>query len=405
MYEILSLFSVFNPHLSTTQIRQFSRIVIGLLSMTGRVSMLNLSRWTPEGGSYRTVQRFFNTVGFAWGTLCWVFFHTYLFDRDSEYIVAGDESVVPKSGGSTYGLSRFFSSVSGKTVPGVAFLSLSLVSVKDRRSYPMVMEQVVRGAPSSEKALLTRIGDLIPVRYLVLDGYFGHNNALQMARQCGMHLISKLRSNTVLYFLPTSLAVPGPGRPRLYGERFNPQQIDAKYRVSTDTQANITTEVYQATLRHKKFPDPLNVVCLLKTHLLTQRKSHVLLFSSDLTVTAEKMIDFYSLRFQIEFNFREAKQYWGLDDFMNIKQTPVTHAANLSMFMVNVSAKLLAPSRVKLPEASVLDLKAHYRGLKYVRETLKILPQKPDPIVIHQITEHLGAIGAIHQIPTQPNAP
>ena len=31
--------------------------------------------------------------------------------------------------------------------------------------------------------------------------------------------------------------------------------------------------------------------------------------------------------------------------------------------------------------------------------------QKPDPIVIHQITEHLGAIGAIHQIPTQPNAP
>ena len=191
----------------------------------------------------------------------------------------------------------------------------------------------------------------------------------------------------------------------MYGERFNPQQIDAKYRVSTDTQANITTEVYQATLRHKKFPDPLNVVCLLKTHLLTQRKSHVLLFSSDLTVTAEKMIDFYSLRFQIEFNFREAKQYWGLDDFMNIKQTPVTHAANLSMFMVNVSAKLLAPSRVKLPEASVLDLKAHYRGLKYVRETLKILPQKPDPIVIHQITEHLGAIGAIHQIPTQPNAP
>ena len=39
------------------------------------------------------------------------------------------------------------------------------------------------------------------------------------------------------------------------------------------------------------------------------------------------------------------------------------------------------------------------------RETLKILPQKPDPIVIQQITEHLGAIGAIHQMSTQPNAP
>ena len=30
------------------------------------------------------------------------------------------------------------------------------------------------------KALLKRIDALIPVRYLVLDGYFGHNNALQM---------------------------------------------------------------------------------------------------------------------------------------------------------------------------------------------------------------------------------
>ena len=48
----------------------------------------------------------------------------------------------------------------------------------------------------------------------------------------------------------------------------------------------------------------------------------------------------------------------------------VNNAANLSMFMVNVSAKLLEPARVELPEASVLDLKAHYRGLKYVRETL-----------------------------------
>ena len=453
MYEILSLFSVFNPHLSTSQIRQFSCIVIGLLSMTGRVSLLNLSRWTPEGGSYRTVQRFFNTVVFPWGTLCWVFFRTYLFDRNSEYILAGDESVVRKSGAATYGLSRFFSSTVGKTIPGIAFLSLSLVSVKDRRSYPMVMEQVVRdptssapGTPVSEprpdpqipaarrkpgrpkgsrnrkktqvvlsatlrqlqtmlKALLTHIGDLIPVRYLVLDGYFGHNNALQMTRQCGMHLISKLRSNTVLYFLPTPPEVPGPGRPRLYGDRFNPQQIDAKYSVSTDRQADITTEVYQATLRHKKFPDPLNVVCILKTHLRTGKKSHVLLFSSDVTATAEKMIDCYALRFQIEFNFRDAKQYWGLEDFMNVKQTPVTNAANLSMFMVNVSAKLLEPARVALPEASVLDLKAHYRGLKYSSETLKILPQKPHPIVIQQITERLGSIGAIHQIPTQPNAP
>ena len=87
------------------------------------------------------------------------------------------------------------------------------------------------------------------------------------------------------------------------------------------------------------------------------------------------MIDYYALRFQIEFNFRDAKQYWGLEDFMNINKTPVNNAANLSMFMVNVSAKLLAPLRLEHAECSVLDLKARYRGMKYFRETLKILPQ------------------------------
>ena len=75
---------------------------------------------------------------------------------------------------------------------------------------------------------------------------------------------------------------------------------------------------------------------------------------------------------------------------MNVNKTPVNNAANLSMFMVNVSAKLLAPLRLEHPEASILDLKARYRGLKYLRETLKILPQKPDTIVIDNLAEHLG---------------
>ena len=450
MYDILSLFSVLYPHLSTTTVRQFSRVVLGLLAMTGQVSMLNISRWTSEGGSYRTVQRFFNTL-IPWGTVYWVFFSTYLLDRESTYILAGDETTVSKSGPSTYGLSRFFSSVYGKTIPGLAFLSLSLVSVKERRSYPLVMEQIVRGdtrrrsLPASEppeetqqpvprrnrgrpkgsrnrnktqvqlsdtlkhlqtliKALLRRIDDLIPVRYLVLDGYFGHNNALQMTKACGLHLISKLRVNTALYFSSRETPYAGRGRPRLYGQRFNPQQIDPKCRISTETHGNITTEVYQAQLRHKKFPDPLNVVCILKTQLMTQRKSHVLLFSSDLALDAETLIDSYALRFQIEFNFRDAKQFWGLEDFMNVNKTPVNNAANLSMFMVNVSAKLLAPLRAKHSEGSVLDLKARYRGMKYLRETLKILPQKLETIVIDEIAERLGSIGeTIHHTPSQLN--
>ena len=104
-------------------------------------------------------------------------------------------------------------------------------------------------------SILPQITDLIPLRYFVLDGYFGHNNAFQMTKQAGLHLISKLRTDAAL-FLPPITPYAGKGRPPIYGERFDPRQIDPKYCVSADTQGNLRTEVYQMQLRHKKFPDP-----------------------------------------------------------------------------------------------------------------------------------------------------
>ena len=64
--------------------------------------------------------------------------------------MAGDEVVVTKAGKRTHGLDRFFASLYGKPVPGLAFFTLSLVSVQERRSFPMRVEQVVRS--DAEKA-------------------------------------------------------------------------------------------------------------------------------------------------------------------------------------------------------------------------------------------------------------
>jgi putative transposase len=98
----------------------------------------------------------------------------------------------------------------------------------------------------------------------------------------------------------------------------------------------------------------------------------------------------------IEFNFREAKQYWGLEDFMNITPTGVTNAANLSLFMVNVAYRLRANGQARDPTYSVLDLKADWRGSKYVEETIKMLPEKPEPILLAKIRNHIANLGRIH---------
>ena len=84
-----------------------------MLSMTGRVTMLGLSRWAGEGGSYRTIQRFYYTV-IPWAQVFWQFFCQNLFQKEDVYLLAGDECVVSIAGKKTYGLDHFFSGLQQK---------------------------------------------------------------------------------------------------------------------------------------------------------------------------------------------------------------------------------------------------------------------------------------------------
>jgi hypothetical protein len=411
--------------------------------MTGRVTMLGISRWSGQGGSYRTVHRFFATA-LPWASLFWLFFRTHLFRTDDVYLLGGDETVVTKAGKHTHGLDRFFASLYGKSVPGLAFFTLSLISTKERRSFPIAVEQVVRSAEEkaaqqakakvspavpkrkpgrpkgSSKAkttvelspelsriqslvgqLQSRIGGLFPLTYLVLDGHFGNNCAVQMALQSQLHLISKLRSDAALY-LPYEGAYAGRGPRRIYGDKIEPRAIAERYERQRSVEGAIETRIYQLQARHKTIPQLLNVVVVVKTNLKTQAQAHVLLFSSDLALGFETLIDYYCLRFQLEFNFRDAKQYWGLEDFMNTTARAVSNAANLSLFMVNLVERVLRDHRQLQPEISVLDLKAQCRGAKYVEETIKLLPEMPEPILVERIFSKIVGIGRIHAPPADP---
>jgi putative transposase len=439
--DILALFQCLQPHVTVTTLRQCSRMVSAMLVMTGRITMLGLSRWAGKGGSYRTMQRFFSTV-LPWATLFWVFFRQHVYRPEEVYLLAGDEVVATKAGKHTHGLDRFFSSLYGKPVPGLAFFALSLVSIQARRAFPLRVEQVVRsdaekaaskakadakkhkrstakrrpGRPKGSKntpkadvtptpecvritgmldALLTLIAGVVPLTYFVLDGHFGNHNAVQMAQQSHLHLISKLRCDAALYF-PYTGPYAGRGPRRKYGRKVDYANMPQQYLKATTVDGHIETRLSQAQLLHKEFAHPLNVVILVKTNLRTQAQAHVLLFSSDLTLAYTSLIDYYGLRFQIEFNFRDAKQYWGLEDFMNVTPTGVTNAANLSLFMVNVAYRLRTDSHQHAPDYSVLDLKADCRGYKYVEETIKMLPEKPEPVLFAKILNQVAGLGRIH---------
>ena len=435
MDAILPLLVCLIPEVRMTTLRQLVQIVRAMLAMTGRITMRGLSRWTGDGGSYRTIQRFFHTT-LPWAALLWCFVRTHLLTSGEDVLLIGDECVTTKAGTETYGVDRFFSSIAGRPVPGVSLFALALVSRRDRQAFPVAIEQVVRepvtlplprpaaakrkpgrpqGSSTQAKAdaplnaehtrisamiqgLVTRMRSYVTVTYLVLDGHFGNQNAVLMARRLGLHLISKLRSDSALYY-PYDGPYAGRGPRRIYGDRIDPTAIPERFLKQTTVEDGVETRIYQIEARHETFDQPLNVVAMVKRHLTTGKRAHVYLFSTDRTLAWDVLRDDYHLRFQIEFVFRDAKQYWGLEDFMVIKEAAVTNAMNLAFFMVNLSRRLMRDRQDTDPNRSVLDLKAHYRGLSYAEEVIKLLPEKPEPGLLRRLLAQVTGLGRIHRLP------
>jgi putative transposase len=423
-----------------TTIRQFSRITLAILAMTGRVSMRGISRWTGQGGSYRTVQRFLTTV-LPWAALFWLFFRSHLFRADDVYLLAGDETVVTKAGKHTPGLDRFFASLYGKPVPGLAFFTLSLLSTRARRSFPIAVEQVLRSAEekaaappkaapaattpstkrkpgrpkgSSTKAktsvelspeltriqtqirrLIEHMGGLLPLTYLVLDGHFGTNAALQMALQCNLHLISKLRADSALY-RPYEGPYAGRGPRRIYGDKLEPRALPQRYLRQTSIDKGIETRIYQLQARHKTFAQSLNVVCIVKTNLKSQEQAHVLLFSSDLALPFETLIDHYCLRFQLEESFRDDKS-----GGFSLEASHLTDPKRLDTLLLAFSVAVLwvyelgeqvlrEDRRSEVDPAYKRQLSVFQLGWRLLRRlisciapppcTLRLTPFKPEPV-------------------------
>lgn len=432
--DILTLFACCSPFGSAVTLRQLAIIAQAILTMTGRVTMRGISRWAEKGGSYRNIQRFYATK-VPWAELKVKFFETHFFQSKREYILAGDETVIGKSGGQTFGVNRFFSSLRGKVIRGLGFLVLSVVDTLDRKSYPLLIEQRIKAEvdksqsvkpkkkkrkkgqgrpkgsrnrdkrefkPSAElkqlnemlKVLLSLLRQFMKVRYLALDGHFGHYQAVLLAQQNELELISKLRKDAVL-FEKYEGEYGGRGAKKKYGKRLRYDLLPVRYLQKSERKGAEIINYYAGEFWHKEFAEKIKVVIIVKIDVAKKRLGHAILFSSDVNLEWEKLLDYYSLRFQIEFNFRDAKQHFGLEDFMNTTKTGVENAANLSIMMVLLSGKLLKNSQAKL--TGINDLKTHYRGAKYALLVLKKVLPKPEPILIKQIIEEVGRLGSIYR--------
>lgn len=450
MLELTPLLNELSPILGSN-VTILSEIIKGIYRISGGgVTMKNISRWTGKGCSYRTIQRFFS-FSTDWLALNILLFQIAYFEPASKerYILAFDETVEDKAGKKTYGINWFFSSIAGKLIRSISNHVVSVVDTEKEESFVLTHEQTVKppkkqkrktySKPKSSKKSKTKANKkpvgrakgsknkqnvksegllyssfekllklVLPllraivgmnIGYVVGDGAYGNKTCCLIARENDLDLISKLNRTTNL-FLPFTGEYSGRGRKKKYGEQIDYQNISDNYLISNTLEDDIQTCIYQIKgVWTKHIPFLLNAVIIVKTDILTGKSGRVVLFSTDLKLCGFKIIKFYGLRFQIEFNFRDAKQYFGLSDFKNIKKTQVNNAISLSFFMDNFSLVLAETAKKEWGEenVSIQDIKAYFRAEKYLHDILNTLEISQDTILNDDTFSDILKIGAINR--------
>lgn len=324
---------------------------------------------------------------------------------------------------------RFYSSLSQKSIQSICLFGLTLIDITSRVAYTIGIEQVVyteadkrrqtelkkrvsegkkrvrsgvalakgrkpgsknkdKSAQAEESASLRTFKVLwgnamkslrqmlpdIRLSHIVADSAYGTMHYIHAAQQYGCSLISKLKSNAAL-FSPYVGEQKKYGSRRFYGERIDLTALDEKHLQSVTVKDDETIKVYQFPAYSKAMAKILLNVVVIVTIRSNGKQGMAILFSNDTLLNAQTMIDYYRLRFQIEFEFRDAKQHFGLSDFKNYKKENLTTMVNMSFTMDLISKILLASYRNdngKL-NISVLDLKILFHARFQAQNIIKLL--------------------------------
>ena len=282
--------------------------------MVGKVNFTNLSRYSPP--SERTYRRQFEQeVDFARLNRTLVEQST---DPTHQLLAVMDCSFIAKSGFATCGRDWYWNGCANRVEQGLEVSLLGVVDVETQVGYALSAQQTF-----AQKDLpdLTRMDQYLyhldtmrcklppKIKYLAVDGAYAKENFVTGAVQLQLHVISKLRCDANLRWLYTGEQKPR-GRRRKYDGKV---EMAAQDRLTFVECVQPNVDLYTALVFHVSLKRTIRLAYLLD-HSNPKKPRFVVLFSTDVEQDPTEIYKLYTLRFQIEFLFRDAKQFTGLAD-------------------------------------------------------------------------------------------
>ena len=312
--------------------------------MCGKVNFTNLSRYSNL--SERTYRRQFSQ------TCPLIRLNQALVGRASQaggaLLGVIDCSFVGKSGKATFGLDWFWNGSANRVERGLEVSVIGVVDVASRQGYALSAEQTYAQADLPEgtrmEQYLYHLNAARPylppqVHYLAADGAYAKEGFVSGVVELNLHLISKLRCDANLRFLYMG-AQKRRGRPRKYAGKVDLSDMGSFTFVAT---VEPDVELYTAVLWHVSLKRTIRVAYLVDRSHPTRVRT-CLLFSTDVEQDPNQIVEYYKLRFQIEFVFRDAKQFTGFEDCQARDAQKLAFHFNASLAALNL-AKLDALQR------------------------------------------------------------
>jgi DDE superfamily endonuclease len=315
-----------------------------ILALRGRVNFRNLSRYSDY--SERTIARQFRR------SFDWPDFHqrvmTTALHPQAEVISAQDASFIPKSGKQTFGLGHFFNGCAGRAERGLEISTLAVVDVTHRCAFTLAVAQTPPTcAMATKQEQETTLVDFyaqqlrahhhrLPawVTYHAVDGYFAKKKYLDAVVDLRLHPITKLRGDADCRFLFTGPHPKRRGAHRKYDGKVHWQDLSRFAALGTLAEAE-HVHLYTALVWHVSLKRKLRVVLLINRKAPAKPR-YIVLASTDLALDGRKLVELYGARFQIEFLFRDSKQFTGLNDCQARAEAALDFHFNAALATLNL---------------------------------------------------------------------
>jgi DDE superfamily endonuclease len=392
------------PGLGQPQRKFLATLCFTILVLRGRVNFRNLSRYCDY--SERTIARQFREP-FDWPDFHQRVLMTAL-DPRSELVSAHDASFLPKSGKQTFGLGHFFNGCASRAERGLEISTLAVVDVTRQCTFTLAVAQTPPGEDATKaepeetrvdcytQPLRAHRHRLPPgVTYHCVDGYYAKKQYSDAVISLDLHAITKLRSDADCVFLYTGPHPKRRGARRKYDGKVNFQALSRFEDLGTREDAP-HLHLYTAVVWHKTLKRRLRIVVLLNQKDPAKPR-FIVLGSTDSELNGRKLVELYASRFQIEFLFRDSKQFTGLLDCQARAEAALDFHFNASLATLNlVRAEELRVQQGQEPQVFSM---ASWQQCQFNERLLDLFMEKlaldPTWVKNHSCYDELRTYGAI----------